>query len=96
VRAQISSALKAGYSEKQILDGMVAAHGERILAKPKATGFNLMAWILPALALLFGGVAAWRYLAHAHAKTSPPPVSKASVDENYDQRIERELEELDS
>jgi cytochrome c-type biogenesis protein CcmH len=96
VKAQIRSALQQGYSEKQILDGMVAAYGERVLAKPKATGFNLMAWILPALALVIGSVVAWRFLAHSRMKASPQPVRKIQIDESYNQRLERELEELDS
>lgn len=96
VKAQIREALQGGFSEKQILDGMVAAYGERILAKPKATGFNLLAWILPGLALMIGGVVAWRFLAHSRMKTSPQPAQKIHIDENYEQRIEHELEELDS
>ncbi len=94
VKAQILSALQQGYSEKQIFDGMVAAYGERILAKPKATGFNLMVWILPALALMIGGVIAWRFLAHSRTKTSPQPAQKIQIDESYEQRIERELQKL--
>lgn len=95
VKAQIRSALQNGYNEKQILDGMVAAYGERILAKPKAIGFNLLVWILPALALMIGGVVAWRFLAHARIRTSPESVKKIQADENYEQRLERELKELD-
>ena len=95
VKAQIRSALQSGYSEKQILDGMVAAYGERILAKPKATGFNLMAWILPALALMIGSVVAWRFLAHSRMKNSPQPAQKIHIDENYEQRLESELRSMD-
>jgi len=95
VRAQVRSALQTGYSEKQILDGMVAAYGERILAKPKATGFNLFAWILPALALVAGGVIAWRFLAHSRMKTATQPVQKIQLDASYEERLERELREID-
>lgn len=96
IKVQIGAALQQGYTEKQILDSFVAAYGERILAKPKAVGFNLMAWILPALAIVFGGIAAWKFLRHS---SQPPakikPSKPAPSDDPYAQRLERELEEFD-
>jgi cytochrome c-type biogenesis protein CcmH/NrfF len=55
-----------------------------------------MVWILPAVALMIGGVVAWRFLAHSRMKTLPPPTQKIQIDENYEQRLERELKELDA
>ena len=95
VRTQIRSALQGGYSEAQILDSMVAAYGERILARPKARGFNLLAWIMPGVALVIGAVLAWRFLAHSRMKKAPQPLKKVQIDESYEQRIERELQSLD-
>jgi cytochrome c-type biogenesis protein CcmH len=96
VKAQIRAALRRGDTEQQILDSFVAAYGERILAKPKAVGFNLMAWILPAIAILLGGLAAWKFLRHS---SQPPaklkPAKPAPSDDPYAQRLEHELEELD-
>ncbi len=96
IKAQIRAALQQGYTERQILDSFVAAYGERILAKPKAVGFNLMAWILPAIAILLGGVGAWKFLRHS---SQPPakvkPAKPAPSDDPYVQRLERELEEFD-
>jgi cytochrome c-type biogenesis protein CcmH len=95
-KAQIRAALQQGYSEQQILNSFVAAYGERILAKPKAVGFNLMAWILPAIAIVLGGFAAWKFLRHS---SKPPakfkPAKPAPSDDPYAQRLERELEEFD-
>jgi cytochrome c-type biogenesis protein CcmH len=96
VRAQIRAALQRGYTEQQILDSFVAAYGERILAKPKAVGFNLLAWILPAIVILLGGIGAWKFLRHSSQPTAKvKPAKPASDDDPYAQRLERELEEFD-
>jgi cytochrome c-type biogenesis protein CcmH len=95
-KAQIRAALQQGYSEQQILDSFVAAYGERILAKPKAVGFNLMAWILPAIAILLGGIAAWKFLRHSsQPQAEAKPAKPVPSDDRYAQRLERELEEFD-
>lgn len=95
-KAQIRAALQRGYTEQQILDSFVAAYGERILAKPKAVGFNLLAWILPAIAILLGGVAAWKFLRRAsQPQAEIKPAKPVPSDDPYVQRLERELEELD-
>jgi cytochrome c-type biogenesis protein CcmH len=96
IKAQIRAALQRGDTERQILDSFVAAYGERILAKPKAVGFNLMAWLLPAIAILLGGITAWKFLRHS---SQPPakvkPAKPAPSDDPYAQRLERELEAMD-
>ncbi len=96
VRKLIAQALAKGETKEQIMDEMVARYGERILATPKAEGFNYMAWILPAVGLLFGGVLVWKYLS---SNTEPPQKSskkkKSDSSSEYDQRIEKELETWD-
>jgi cytochrome c-type biogenesis protein CcmH len=97
VRAQIRAALQQGYTEQQILDSFVAAYGERILAKPTAKGFNLLVWILPAVAIVSGGFVAWRYLRHStRTEMVAKPPQPASMDDPYARRLERELEEFDN
>jgi cytochrome c-type biogenesis protein CcmH len=96
VKARIRAALQRGDTERQILDSFVAAYGERILAKPKAAGFNLMAWILPAIAILLGGIGAWKFLRRSYQPSAEiKPAQPAPNDEPYAQRLERELEAMD-
>jgi cytochrome c-type biogenesis protein CcmH len=96
VKAQIRSALQQGYTEQQILEGFVAAYGERILAKPRAVGFNLLVWILPAVAIVFGSLVAWRYLRRSsQPKTLTKPAKPVARDDPYGQQLERELEAFD-
>jgi len=37
-------------TKQEILDYYIGLYGERILAVPKAEGFNLMVWVTPVLA----------------------------------------------
>ena len=52
VREQLSD----GQSREQILDYFVDRYGTGILAAPPKTGFNLLAWVVPPVILLIGGV----------------------------------------
>ncbi|MDZ7268186.1 MAG: cytochrome c-type biogenesis protein CcmH [candidate division KSB1 bacterium] len=95
IQAQIRMALQRGQTEQQIIAGFVAVYGERILATPAATGFNLMVWILPIIALPLGGWILWRYLRHVQPLAATPPAAKAApVDDSYEARFERELAEF--
>lgn len=52
VREQLSN----GQSREQILDYFVDRYGTGILAAPPKTGFNLLAWVVPPIILLIGGI----------------------------------------
>jgi cytochrome c-type biogenesis protein CcmH len=47
--------VKGGYSGQEIIDAFVNVYGERALMAPKTSGFHLIAWILPGVALVAGG-----------------------------------------
>lgn len=50
----IRTQLEAGASEQDVRDYFVSKYGEWVLLEPKASGFNLLVYLLPALALLGG------------------------------------------
>jgi len=57
-RVLILSLIKQGKTKQQIEDSLVASYGPQVLATPKAEGFDLWAWLVPALliAAAFGGL----------------------------------------
>lgn len=67
MKAEIRDRLFQGESEDQILSHFEEKYGERILAAPKAAGFNLTVWIFPFIALGFGLF----MLSHVLRKTKP-------------------------
>ncbi len=60
-KEDIKRRLAAGQTKEEIINAYVALYGEQILAVPDKSGFNLMAWLLPPVAL--AGGAAFVYLA---------------------------------
>ena len=54
MQSKVELLLEAGYSEAQILTYFETSYGEFVRLSPKPEGFNLVVWILPVLAILFG------------------------------------------
>ncbi len=55
MRDLIKQEVAAGWPKDKIVNDLVSKYGERILAAPPKTGFNLTAWITPFAAILAGG-----------------------------------------
>ncbi len=56
IRKTIKTSLADGMSEEAIVANFVDQYGVQILPEPPLHGFSLMAWVMPYLALLLGGV----------------------------------------
>jgi cytochrome c-type biogenesis protein CcmH len=54
MRVYIADRIERGWSKDQIIDGLVAEFGPTIRTTPPKSGFNLVAWLVPALAVLAG------------------------------------------
>jgi cytochrome c-type biogenesis protein CcmH len=65
IRDDIPHRIAAGESDAQIRAAYVQQYGERILLTPSGSGIGIVAWALPAAALLLGlagvGYALWRW-----------------------------------
>jgi len=98
IRRGVREMLAAGKSEREILDHYVSIHGERILASPRARGFNLLAWLMPAVFFLAGVVLLaliLRNWVRRNVVRAPPGATETRVDDRYSVRIDRELKDLD-
>ena len=90
MKVRIRERIAAGATKSQIKAEFVEQFGERVLATPPRSGFDLLAWLLPVvaggLAILAVGAAAWRW-----SRPGPPPPG-----EPLDPDLERQLDdELD-
>jgi cytochrome c-type biogenesis protein CcmH/NrfF len=84
-------------TETQIVDDFVAKYGKLILSAPTAEGFDLVAWTLPVIALLAGLIVVYGVI---FKWTRRKPVlaqgqGGAAIPEEYQNRLERELKDLD-
>lgn len=54
MRDQLMTAIQRGDNDNLILQGFVQEYGATVLAAPTTTGFNIVAWIMPFVALVSG------------------------------------------
>jgi cytochrome c-type biogenesis protein CcmH len=94
-RAFIARLAAQCQSKQQIEAALVAQYGPRVLALPKATGFRLTAYLVPALvaALAAAGLAVAATRWRRRARASPRPLlASAPIDRARAARIDAELE----
>ena len=72
LRLLVRERIKEGDSNAQVVDFLVARYGEFVLLKPRLNAHTLLLWLLPALALLGGGVALWRHQRRRGTRTGDP------------------------
>ncbi len=95
MREIIRAKLQAGETREQIIQYFVDRYGEGILWNPPQTGWNLIAWRVPILALVLGAVGLFvllRNWTRPRDELKSSPLDAPAVDE-YDARLEAELEQ---
>ena len=92
-RARIAALQAMGKSDSEIVDTFVAQYGKQVLAAPPAEGFNLLAWVMPYVALGAGLAAIWLFL-RRFRKPAALPVDDEALS-RYRERIEKDLTKLD-
>ncbi|HIC37388.1 MAG TPA: hypothetical protein EYO80_06890 [Candidatus Marinimicrobia bacterium] len=80
-------------TKQEILDYYIGLYGERILAVPKAEGFNLMVWVTPVLAGMIGISFLIFYI--RTPKDTPSGVISVPSGVPFDDEIEKELQKMD-
>lgn len=88
----VDNVIMAGMSNREILDIFGWIHGERILANPKAEGFNLTAWIMPAIVFVLALLIMTLYFTNRPAKVIQTE-QKQKI--RHSDMIEKELREMD-
>jgi cytochrome c-type biogenesis protein CcmH len=77
-RALISRLIAAGETKAEIKDALVAQYGNEVLALPEGSGFNLSAYLVPAIGFVLAvlalaiGVARWRRAGRRRSGPQPP------------------------
>ncbi len=95
IRNEVQTMVAAGKSRDEILDFYVAKYGERILATPRARGFNSLVYILPWAALIAGAsllLLLLKKLRKPGVAVEPAPA--ALPDAKYESLIQKEIEKL--
>jgi cytochrome c-type biogenesis protein CcmH len=99
IRQFISARIAVGDTKSEIKQELVAQFGPAILAEPSKNGFNLVAWVLPFVALGVGAVVlawlAWRWSRRREADTPAPVAGSSALDPELERRLDDELTRFD-
>ncbi len=102
MREVIGQKLMAGESKDAIKAYFVEQYGDVVLGTPSRSGFNLIVWLFPVLAIVVGLgwmaylVAMWRRRQPARQPTQAAAASGPAVsDDDYLKRVEQELKQIE-
>ncbi len=94
---EIQSLLNDGKNQDQMLAAFVEKYGQAVLAVPRNTGFNALAWVLPyalgAVGLVVIVLTARRWSSHPAAAVAGG--GETPIDSALDARLDDELRNLD-
>lgn len=101
IRADIRRRLAAGQTHDQVLDAYVAEYGQRILAVPRAGGFNYFLFAVPPLLLFASAILIIGFVRRAArtaqgALATAPAIRSADTEPGqFDQQLDDDLRDLD-
>ena len=94
MKAFIRARIAAGDSEQEIKDALVGEFGPGVLATPSKSGFGLLAWLLPLVALLAGAVAVG-LLIRSWSRRRAPADDEQPLDPQLERIVDEELARFD-
>jgi cytochrome c-type biogenesis protein CcmH len=96
-REKIAKLQGQGTSDETIIKSFVQEQGLSALASPPTTGFHLLGWIMPFIAIGIGlaAIVFWMTRFRGSRLVPAPTVSQNLADQRYRERIEKEMAELD-
>ena len=90
MKAFIRERIRAGDTEDEIKDALVAQFGSGVLATPPKSGFGLLAWLLP-LVVVGAGAVVVALLVREWSRRRAPPVAEGPLSPDLEQRVDDEL-----
>jgi cytochrome c-type biogenesis protein CcmH len=94
-RALIRRLIANGDDKDQIKDALVAQYGPRVLATPSTHGFDLLAWLVPGLAILLAVAALFVMALRLRRRRGDRGETPPELDPADSARLDRELSAYD-
>jgi cytochrome c-type biogenesis protein CcmH/NrfF len=86
--------IEQGQSKEEIKDALVAEYGEDVLAVPDADGFDLTAWVVPALGIGLAALGVGLAIARLARRRDRDDAGPA-LEPEQDARIDRDMKSYD-
>ena len=101
-RDKIGQEIDIGKTNNEIIQGFTLEFGDVVLASPRAEGVNLLAWIIPIVAVLLGAIIL-RLFVIRRVDTSTPDLdevgntlsSESPLDDKQQKRLQNELKQFE-
>jgi cytochrome c-type biogenesis protein CcmH len=68
----VMALVEGGHSAQEIIDAFVGTYGQRVLMAPPRSGFNILAWVSPGIAVLVAGAFILAFLRRSQAPAPAP------------------------
>jgi cytochrome c-type biogenesis protein CcmH len=68
----VMALVDGGYSAQEIIDAFVSTYGERALMAPPRSGFNILAWVSPGIAVVIAGAFILSFLRRSQSPRQAP------------------------
>jgi len=96
-REMIAKMLADGKSDRQIIDATVKEQGIQALVTPPAEGFNILAWVMPFVAIGLGLLAITYFIRRMSAKRAAAGATEIPGEllDKYHDQIEKETSRLE-
>ncbi len=94
LKDEIRAKLAAGVSPDSIRVGLFDEYGEVVRATPPASGFGLLAWLVPGMVFLVGALALMRRFGRMRTAAGTGAARPAEMDPESRQRVQDELARL--
>jgi cytochrome c-type biogenesis protein CcmH len=97
LRDAIKDRIREGATADQIWQELYSVYGDQVRSVPRAAGFNLLAWILPALFFVLGAWLLVRWIRRGGRPGSEAAApQREGLDSELEARLQREMAELES
>ncbi len=96
LRDSIQAMAREGWTTDELVEWVLANHGEEYLAYPDASGTGLWAWIVPPAALLLGVLVVVSTLRYMRKGAPPVETANAELSQEEEDRLREAMRDMDS
>ena len=96
LRDSIQAMAREGWTTDELVDWMLARHGEEYLAYPPASGTGLLAWLVPPAAITLGILIVVAVLRYMRRGAPPQKTASTELSTEEEERLREALKEMDS
>ena len=96
LRDSIQAMAREGRTTDELVDWVLARHGEEYLAYPPVSGTGLLAWFVPPTAIILGILAVVAALRYMRGGALPQEAESTELSSEEEERLRKAMKEMDS